>query len=142
MKTQKRLAASLLKTGVNRIRIDSKDEEAMMAMTRSDVRRAIVRGSIYAHPIKATSRVRTRAKKIAKKKGRSTGHGKWKGHKYARAPKKRAWMIRIRAIRKRLRELKEAGEITANRYRKSYRLAKAGVFKSRAHAESGAKGGK
>ncbi len=139
MKTQKRLAASLLKCGVNRIRIDSKDEDAMMAMTRGDVKRAIVRGSIYAIPMKGTSRVRAKAKAIARKKGRSRGHGTWKGHKTSRTPKKRAWITKIRAIRKKLREMKAKG-MEKGQYRKFYRLAKAGIFKNKAHVESAAGG--
>lgn len=140
MKTQKRLAAALLKVGINRIRVDTKDEEAVMAMTRADVRKAIVRGSIYAVPIEATSRGRIRLRKAAKKKGRGKGHGKWKGNRSARTPSKRDWMKRIRAIRRKLREMKKAGTITAGKYRKLYRLSKAGVFKSKAHVEGAAKG--
>ena len=136
MKTQKRLAASVLKSGVNRIRVNLEDEEVAMAITREDVRSAIGRNAIYKLPIKGTSKVRARKRKKAKAKGRHSGHGKRKGHKSARTPKKRTWITRIRAIRRRLRELKANNEIDTATYHKYYRYANAGMFKSKAQIES------
>jgi len=139
MKTQKRLAASILKCGQNRVRLNLEDEEAAMAMTREDIRAAISRRAIYKIPVKGTSRVRARKRKIAKSKGRHSGHGKRKGVKTARTPKKRAWITRIRALRRRLRELKASGEIDVPTYRKYYSYANAGMFKSKAQLESAIK---
>lgn len=138
MKTQKRVAAQLLKCGENRIRVNLEDEEVTSAITREDVRQAIARGAIYKLPIKGTSRVRARKKAIAKKKGRSKGHGKRKGKKTARTPKKQKWKQQIRAIRRTLRDLKDSGEIDKTTYRYHYRKSNAGVYRSKAHAKAGA----
>jgi large subunit ribosomal protein L19e len=45
-------------------------------------------------------------------------------------------MKRIRALRRRLRELKEKRIITQNVYRKLYTMAKSGAFKSKAELEN------
>ena len=141
MKTQKRLAAQILKCGTNRIRVNLEDEEVAAAITKEDVRQAISRGAIYKLPIKGTSRVRARKKAIAIKKGRSTGYGKRKGKKTARTPKKKKWVKQIRGIRRKLRELKSSGEIDKKTYRYHYGKANAGVYRSKAHADSAARKG-
>ncbi|MEM4617014.1 MAG: 50S ribosomal protein L19e, partial [Archaeoglobaceae archaeon] len=51
----------------------------------------------------------------------------------ARMPRKRLWIIRIRAIRRRLKELKRNGQIDKKTYRLLYRKAKGGEFRSVAH---------
>lgn len=139
MKTQKRLAAQILKCGENRIRLNLEDEEVAAAITRDDVRQAIARGAIYKLPIQGTSRVRARKKKIARQKGRSRGHGKRKGAKTARTPKKKKWMKQVRAIRRKLRDLKDSGEIDKKVYRRHYRNTNAGLYRSKAHAEAAAR---
>ena len=136
MKTQKRLASKILKCGVNRIRINLEDEEVASAITREDVRAAISRGAIYKIPVKGTSRTRARKKKIARRKGRSTGYGRRKGPKTARTPKKTKWKKQIRAVRKKLRTLRDSGEIDRKTYRRHYGKANAGNYRSKAHAEA------
>ena len=139
MKTQKRLAAQILKCGTNRIRVNLEDEEVTAAITKEDVRQAISRGAIYKLPEKGTSRVRARKKAIARRKGRSGGYGKRKGKKTARTPKKRQWVKQIRGIRRTLRTLKESGEIDKTIYRYHYGKANAGVYKSKAHVDAAAR---
>ncbi|MEM0350879.1 MAG: 50S ribosomal protein L19e [Archaeoglobaceae archaeon] len=46
------------------------------------------------------------------------------------------WIMRIRAVRRRLRELKKNGEIDTKTYRMLYRMAKGGAFRSVAHLDS------
>ncbi|MFH1786372.1 MAG: 50S ribosomal protein L19e [archaeon] len=136
MKTQKRLAASLLKCGVKRIRVNPADEEVQMALTRDDIRAAIARKAIYKVKSNQQSRVRARKIKLARKKGRSSGHGRRKGPAGAREPSKQQWVRRIRAIRDELRKMKAEGKITPHEYRRLFRLSKAGVIHHRAHARS------
>ena len=134
MRSQKRLAAELMKVGINRIRtVPSAKEEIAMAITREDVRKLIHKGFIYALPVDSTSRGRIRHRKAQKKKGRRKGHGKRKGKKTARAPRKRQWIKRVRALRRELSNLKKDGKIDSSTYRKFYRNIKSGTIQSRAH---------
>ena len=80
--TQKRLAASILKCGLNRVWIDpERMEEVSRAITRDGVRQLINDGAIKAKPEKGISSYRS--KKIAeqKKKGKRKGRGSIKGAK-------------------------------------------------------------
>ena len=123
---QKRLAADLLKCGIHRVRIDpEKLEEVSEAITREDIRRLIKDGVIYKEQKKGVSRARVRARKRKKR-----GPGSRKGKKYSRISRKEQWMMRVRAQRKKLRELRDRGLITKTIYRKIYRMVKAGSFKS------------
>ena len=134
--TQRRLAAEVLGVGEGRIWIDPERlEDVEVAMTREDVRKLIKDGAIRTKPEKGISRGRKRVLREKKKKGRRRGLGSRKGAKGARAPRKELWMSRIRALRKRLRELRARRMITASVYRKLYLLAKGGAFRSVAHLE-------
>lgn len=65
--TQKRLAASILKVGLNRVWIDPERlEEVSMAITREGVKQLINDGAIKAKPQKGISSYRS--KKIAEQK--------------------------------------------------------------------------
>ena len=122
---QKRLAADLLKCGVHRVKIDPKKvEEITEAITREDVKRLIKDGVIWKEQKKGVSRARVRAKR------RKKGPGSRKGGKYSRVSRKEQWMMRVRAQRRRLRELRDRGLITKAAYRRVYRMVKAGAFKS------------
>ena len=134
MRTQRRLAANLLKCGENRIWISpTHRQEVEKAITREDVRSLISKGLIKKKQIKGVSRVRAREIAAKKKKGQRKGHGSRKGKKTARLPKKQAWMIKIRAQRRLLRTMKDTGDIARSTYRKFYMLAKGGFFRSKAH---------
>lgn len=135
--TQKRLAASILKVGLNRVWIDPEQmEEVSMAMTRDAVRQLINNGAIKAKPQKGISSYRS--KKIAqqKAKGKRKGRGSIKGAKKARNPKKKAWMTTIRALRRDLKEMRDADEIDATTYRKLYKMAKGGAFRSKSYMKT------
>ena len=74
--TQKRLAADILKVGLNRVWIDpERIEEVSRAITRDGVRQLINQGAIKAKPKTGISSYRS--KKIAqqKKKGKRKGKG-------------------------------------------------------------------
>jgi len=134
MKIQKRMAAKILKAGKSRIWIDPEaGEEVSGAMTRGDIRKFIGLGIIKAKPKVGVSRGRARKRLGQKKKGRQRGHGRRKGSAGARLSKKQKWMLKIRAQRVLLKKLRDEEKISTRIYRKTYRLAKAGTFKSRAH---------
>ena len=134
---QKRLAASILKVGLNRVWIDPEQiEEVSRAITREGVKQLINNGAIKAKPKKGISSYRS--KKIAeqKSKGKRKGRGSIKGAKYARTPKKQQWMKTIRALRKDLKEMRDADEIDATTYRKLYKMAKGGAFRSKSYMKT------
>lgn len=134
LRLQRRMAAELLKVGENRVFFDAdRINEIAEAITREDIRALIKDGAIKAMRVKGNSRGRTRKRHLQRKKGRRRGIGKRKGKATARTPKKRRWINTIRPQRKLLTKLKEKGVIGKKTYRKLYRLAKAGFFRSRAH---------
>ncbi|HIE14360.1 TPA: 50S ribosomal protein L19e [Candidatus Bathyarchaeota archaeon] len=131
LKSQRRLAASILKVGESRIWIDpTKMDEVESAITREEIRRLIHEGVIRAQKKKGVSRARARIIHQKKKKGLRRGPGSRSGALKARQPRKKMWMMRIRALRRRLRLLKEKHIITRSTYRKLYIMAKSGTVKS------------
>lgn len=134
LKLQRRLAASILKCGENRVWIDpDRIDEVQSAITREDIKRLIKEGVIRKKSEKGTSRGRWRIKFKKRLKGRKRGPGSVKGRRTARMPRKLQWMIKIRAIRRLLRELRDAGVIDRHTYRVLYMRAKGGMFKDRSH---------
>ncbi|WP_048149443.1 50S ribosomal protein L19e [Palaeococcus ferrophilus] len=132
LKTQRRIAAELLKCGENRVWFDPERlEDISAAITREDIRRLIDEGVIKKKPMKGQNRYRTKVKLEAKKKGRHRGPGSRKGKKTARMGKKERWIMTIRALRKELRKLKAEGKLDAHTYRNLYIRAKGGQFKSK-----------
>nr|AKQ01975.1 LSU ribosomal protein L19E [uncultured euryarchaeote Rifle_16ft_4_minimus_309] len=135
---QRRLAASTLGVGRNRVWIstDPKEQENILdAITREQIRALIKRNVIQKRPEKGVSRGRARQRAAQRAKGRRRGHGTRKGAKNARTPRKARWVGLIRAMRRRLRQLKAEGRIDVHTYRKFYMQAKGGMFKSTAHLE-------
>jgi large subunit ribosomal protein L19e len=132
--SQRQIASRILKVGYNRVWIDpERSKEAETAITRKEVTKLISDGVIKARPDKGVSR--SRAKTLHKKKrmGRRSNVGSREGKKYARLPKKKLWMMKIRSLRKKLAELKEKKAITNTTYRSLYALAKGGAFRNVSH---------
>ena len=135
--TQKRLAASILKVGLNRVWIDpERMEEVSMAITREGVKQLINNGAIKAKPQKGISSYRSKKLAEQKKKGKRKGRGSVKGAKKARNPKKQEWMTTIRALRKDLKEMRDANEIDDTTYRKLYIMSKGGAFRSKSYMKT------
>lgn len=133
---QRRLASELMGCGVNRARIstDPAEQESIFdAITREQVRELIRRNVLTMRPEQGVSRARARVRAIKRKQGRRRGQGTRKGSANARTSSKGAWMANIRRLRALLRELKVQGRIDVRTYRRFYRQAKGGMFKSRAH---------
>lgn len=137
LRMQKRMAAQILKVGIHRVWFDDDDlDEISEAVTREDIKRLIIRGSIQQKQVQGTSRVRANKIKLQKAKGRRRGHGSRKGSKHSKVSSKRMWIKTIRPIRRRLKELRDSNLIEKSVYRKTYMMAKGGTFKSKAYLES------
>jgi len=136
LKSQRRLAAQILKIGQNRVWMDpERIEDAEGAITREAVRKLVHEGTIKSKPEKGISRGRGRVLHLKKKKGRRSGMGSRTGSPHARISKKEAWMSKIRALRKKLRLLKAKKIIPEGEYGKLYRMAGSGRFESNADLE-------
>ena len=133
LRSQRRLAAEILKVGEGRVWIDpDRNDDVETAITRVEIRRLIHQGTIQARPQKGVSRARARILKEKKRRGLRRGPGSKSGSARSRVSKKEAWMTKIRTLRKRLRELKTERAITESVYRQLYNLAGGGVFESTA----------
>jgi len=130
---QRRLAAEILGVGESRIWISPDPEHAeeiSQAVTKSDVLKLIKRGLIQVRPKKGNSHSRWLERHLQRRKGRRRGLGKRKGKATARLDPKEVWMARIRKMRRYLRWLRDHGVIDRHTYRRLYRLAKGGAFRS------------
>lgn len=112
LRSQKRLAASVLGVGKRKIWCDPAEQNDIgNANSRANIRKLIKDGQIIKKPVVSHSRARTRAVHAAKRAGRHTGTGKRKGSSEARMPTKVQWMRRQRVLRRLLRRYRESGKI-------------------------------
>jgi large subunit ribosomal protein L19e len=131
---QKRIAAQVMKVGKGRVWIDPEaTEDVMGAITREDIRGLIEDGIIKKKNKIGVSRGRARELAIKKALGRRKGHGSRKGAKGARGGKKRRWITKIRALRRRLKELRDDGSVNKTIYHKLYMKAKGGEIRNISH---------
>ena len=134
---QRRLASKILECGLDRVWLNpDASKEIASAITREDIRGLIEKGTIKAKPVKGVSRGRARALAAKRKYGHRKGHGSRKGTKGARTPKKELWIKKIRALRRRLKELRADGNVDKSTYCRLYRKAKGGEYRSVAHLNS------
>jgi len=132
LRGQRRLASEILKVGWNRVWIDPDEtEKVSSAITRDDVRRLIHERVIQAMPERGASRGRARMAHRRRVLGRRSGLGGKKGSRKSG----RVWVEKIRAIRSRLRELRDRRIIERSAYRKLNLMAKGGVFRSKSHVD-------
>jgi len=137
LKSQRRMASEILDIGENRIWMDPEQKDQIEeAITRQDVKNLIEGGAIQKRDQEGTSKGRSKQKKKQKKKGQQKGHGKRKGKQTARKGDKEKWMEKIRAIRKRLKEMRDEGTVTQEEYQKLYDMAKGGFFRDKKHLEN------
>jgi len=133
---QRRMAASILKCGLNRVYMPpdkEKLQEISEATTRAMVRSLIVRRYIRRMPARGVSRGRARALHDQRVKGRRRGAGSRRGKSGARTNAKTRWTNSIRGIRRTLRSLRASNKITTEQYRAYYRAAKGGQFHNKGH---------
>ena len=137
LRNQKRIAASILKCGVHRVRFDpERSVDIQNAISREDLRGLISEGAVEAAQKKGVSRGRARKLTAKRSYGHCKGPGRRKGAAGARNSRKDQWMQKIRAIRKSLRDLRETGTIDPHMYRLLYRKAAGGQFRSVAHLKA------
>ncbi len=135
--SQKRIVAAVLKCGVNRVWFNPERlSDIENAISREDLRGLVTDGAIKARQKKGVSRGRARAKIAKRSYGHCKGPGRRKGAAGARHPGKRSWIQKIRAIRKALVTLRDAGTIDPHMYRILYRKAAGGQFRSVAHMKA------
>jgi len=122
---KKRLAARILKVGKSRVWFNPEHKKEMEdAITAQDFRVLIKKGIIKKLPAKTQLSIR---------KGKRKGKGRRKGAKYSRLDKKTRWVIKIRALRKELKRLKENSLIDKDVYKDLYRKAGGGFFRDKSH---------
>jgi large subunit ribosomal protein L19e len=136
LKSQRRLAAEILKVGETRIWIDpDRIDYVETAITREEIRKLIHEKVVKSLPEKGVSRARARILAEKRKKGLRRGPGGKSGPARSKITKKQAWMKRIRPIRRRLCELRDTRAIAVSSYRKLYDMSESGVFESKADLE-------
>ena len=131
LSAQRRLAADVLDVGKNRVWFDPEEQgDIAEAITREDVRELVDSGIIRAEDAKGNSRGRARERAQKRAYGHRKGPGSRKGKAGARQNSKEQWQDKIRAQRRKLRELRDAGELTPTQYRDLYNKARGGEFRS------------
>ncbi|GAA0458191.1 50S ribosomal protein L19e [Halococcus dombrowskii] len=137
LSAQRRLAADVLDVGKNRVWFDpEQQEEIAEAITREDIRELVTEGTVDAKAAKSNSRGRARKRNSQRAAGHRKGPGSRKGTAGARENSKDAWVSRIRAQRRRLKELRAEGTIDRTQYRTLYDKAGGGEFDSVDRLES------
>ncbi|MBS3171191.1 50S ribosomal protein L19e [Candidatus Woesearchaeota archaeon] len=134
LNVQKRIAASLLKAGQNRVVFDNtRLNDIKEAITKADIRRLINDGAIKAKQKKGISSFRTNKLRLQKRKGKRKGIGSRKGTKTARTPRKRAWITKVRVQRRFIKLLKIKKLVAPETYTKVYKMIKGNQFRSKRH---------
>ena len=129
VRAQRKLAARILKVGENRVWIDpDRLDDVSLAIRRDDIRRLIHEGAIRKVPVQGISRGRAKAVHLKQKRGLRSGPGSRKGKRTAKLSGKERWMLKIRAIRRHLKQLRARRIIKPRDYRRLYRLSKGGMF--------------
>ncbi len=137
LKTQKKLAASVLKISKKRVSFDPERlEDIKEAITKTDIRGLVGDKAIKGRQIKGTSKVRVRARKVQRRKGLQKGASTRKGTKNARVNSKQVWINKIRLQRTFIKLLKDKSVITKETYTMLYSKAKGNFFRSKRHLKT------
>ncbi|QCC46754.1 50S ribosomal protein L19e [Halobellus limi] len=137
LRAQKRMAADVLDVGKSRVWFDPDEQsEIAEAITREDIRDLVDQGTIRAKDAKGNSKGRARERAEKRAYGHRKGPGSRKGKAGGRKNSKDEWVSRIRAQRRRLKELRDDGPLTATQYREVYNKASGGEFDDVARLEA------
>jgi len=132
LKSKRRLAASVLGVGVDRVVFNDEYTDLIQdAITRSTIRGLVGFGAITITPEKGVSRGRFRTKSQKLKRGRSAGSTE--GTAFARNPRKDMWISKVRALRWRLKVAKDRKQISPDAYRRLYKQVKGGQVRGVKH---------
>ncbi len=132
VRSQKKLAAKIMKVGLSRVKV-TQEKELEEAITRNDIKRLIAKGVITKVEKRGQRKKESKFRRGQKKKGRRTKEGSRKGKVYSKKSSKRHWIDRVRPLRKMLMELRDSGKIKRNDYRKLYSMVNGGAFRSKKH---------
>ena len=136
LRAKKRLVSRVVGVGVHRVRFDSDHlDDIADAITRDSIRSLLTANTITIKKIVGTSRGRAQLKRIQKKK-RGTKQGSKKGRKGARIGKKRVHVLKVRALRYRLKVAKDRKEITNPEFWTLYKMIGGNVIRNSAHLRS------
>lgn len=128
LRSQRRLAASLLRAGLSRIWIDPEEaDKVRSAITREEIQTLVKEGRIRLLPKKGVSRGRARARAGRRKRSGSRKGGRGLG--------KKQWVLKIRAVRRHLRTLRDRRQLSPENYRMLLGMAKGGAFQSMSHID-------
>ena len=132
LKSKRRLAASVLGVGVDRIAFNDEYSDLIQDdITRSTIRGLVGFGAITVAPEKGISRGRYRSRSKKLKRGR--GSGSTEGTAQARNPRKDKWISKVRALRWRLKVAKDRKEIGPETYKRLYGQVKGGQVRGVKH---------
>lgn len=136
LRAKKRLVSRVVGVGVHRVKFDSDHlDDIADAITRDTIRSLITANTIKIKPIVGTSRGRAQFKRIQRKK-RGTTQGSKKGKKGARTKRKREHILKVRALRYRLKIAKDRKEITNKEFWNLYKMIGGDTVRNSAHLRS------
>jgi len=131
------MAADVLDVGKDRVWFDPDEQsEIADAITREDIRDLADQGLIRVTDAKGNSKGRARERAEKRSYGHRKGAGTRKGKSGGRKSRKDEWVSRIRAQRRRLKELRDDGPLTPTQYREAYNKASGGEFEDVARLEA------
>lgn len=134
LKTQKRIAAKVLKCSPKRVVFDpSSVADVKEAITRADIKNLVGNKVIAKASEKNNSRGRIRKDLIQRRKGRKSGQGSRKGKHGARVSSKSVWIAKVRLQRTFIKELRDKGLVALETYRLLYSRVKGGYFRNKRH---------
>ena len=133
LRSKKLLVSRMYGVGLKRIKFDSDHlDDVADAITRENVRSLITANTVKIKQITGTSRGRARLKKIQKHK-RGVKQGSKKGRSGARMNKKTEYVIKVRALRYRLKIAKDRKEITNKEFWNIYKKIGGNTIRNSAH---------